>query len=192
MNKIFCIGANKTGTTSLKRQLIKYGLKTPLQIKHELLNKNISKGDFKALFELIIKFDFFQDSPFSHGLIFAQLDSYFPNSKFILTIRDNESWFDSLTKFHAKIFKKKSYKEIKISDLKKAKYVYEGYFYDSFKRNWLYDLNDGQIIYRNDLLYDKNHFIEKYNTRNKIIMNYFKERDNLLIIDITKEKSDQN
>ena len=65
MNKIFCIGANKTGTTSLKRQLIKYGLKTPLQIKHELLNKNISKGDFKALFELIIKFDFFQDSPFS-------------------------------------------------------------------------------------------------------------------------------
>lgn len=67
------------------------------------------------------EYSFFQDVPFSLPKFYKVLDKEFKNSKFILTIRDNENeWYDSLIRFYKKIFIN-FYNPKKISG-----YVYEG------------------------------------------------------------------
>jgi len=90
--KIFGIGLSRTGTKSLTKALNLLGLNVvhyPIdeQTCNELLR---GKCDFSILEDL----DGITDitvAPF-----FAQLDKMYPNSKFILTIRDKERWLKGL------------------------------------------------------------------------------------------------
>ncbi len=51
--------------------------------------------------------DAFQDVPFSNDYTYQVMDYAFPNSKFILTVRNSsEEWYESLTQFHAKMIGK--------------------------------------------------------------------------------------
>jgi lysyl-tRNA synthetase class I len=47
-------------------------------------------------FDLVEHFDAFQDNPWP--IIYKELDEKYPNSKFILTVRDSESWLVSQVK----------------------------------------------------------------------------------------------
>ena len=40
------------------------------------------------------------------------------------------------------------------------------------------------------MLYDESHYISLYEKRNQEIINFFKEKPNLLVIDLSKEKND--
>jgi len=90
-SKVFCIGFHKTGTTSLAVALRKLGYRVtgPNGTK----DPNIEKNVMPMAYDLAEKFDAFQDNPWP--IIFKELDKRFPNSKFILTLRNPQSWIKS-------------------------------------------------------------------------------------------------
>src|SRR5690606_32403789 len=102
---MFCIGLNKTGTTTLETGLKAFNYKMGDQKTGELLFKDWYKRDFKKIIALAKTADAFQDAPFSFPFTFIALDQHFPNAKFILTVRDSpEQWYKSLTTFHSKLW----------------------------------------------------------------------------------------
>lgn len=93
--KIFGIGLNKTGTTTLGSVLRDSG-KKHCSWNHDILEE-CRKGKFERFFETISKNDSFEDWPWP--LYFRLIDIYFPNSKFILTTRISvDVWLESLKK----------------------------------------------------------------------------------------------
>src|SRR5215217_356424 len=103
-NKVFCIGANKTGTTTMKGVFNIIGLRVAPQQEAELAALPFFKGKLGAMKSYIENYDAFQDVPFSIKSTYAQIDSLFPGSKFILTYRNSDEWFESLLAAHKKIF----------------------------------------------------------------------------------------
>ena len=61
--------------------------------------------DFKAIVQFCKTAQAFQDSPVSFPFTYVVLDHSFPGSKFILTVRDDDSqWYRSITRFHSKLW----------------------------------------------------------------------------------------
>ncbi|MEW6132914.1 MAG: sulfotransferase [Pseudomonadota bacterium] len=107
--KIFCIGRNKTGTTSLAAALRELGVRVGNQKPAELLLKDWAVRDFRRLVAYCHTAQAFQDIPFSLPYTFQAMDMHFPESKFILTVRDSaDQWYHSLVKFHKKIWGEKT------------------------------------------------------------------------------------
>ncbi len=188
-SKVFGIGANKTCTTTLELILKSLGLKMPIQTEQEiLLVKQLQNGNFTPLIDLVNKFDAFQDQPFSSDLTFSQVDALFPNSKFILTIREPEEWFASRIKFDLKRLGLSSVKELNESFFKnKLSYLYENYEYENLRRQAL-TVEENKVYENWDNIWDKKNAIERYKQRNKLIIKYFAFRQNqLLVIDLSKE-----
>lgn len=103
--KIFCIGKNKTGTTSLKAAMAELQYRVGVQRDAELLIHDWAIRDFRRIVRYCRSAEFFQDVPFSYPYTFIAMDQAFKGSKFILTVRDNpEQWYNSLVKFHSKLF----------------------------------------------------------------------------------------
>ena len=103
--KIFVVGQNKTATTSIREILIKLGFRMPnTQIQEKAIVAPLYKGDFLAVRHFIEQYDAFKDLPFSAENFYIVADVLFPNSKFILTIRDRNQWFRSLLIFQKKVF----------------------------------------------------------------------------------------
>ena len=89
--KIFCIGFHKTGTTSLAVALKTLGYR--VTGPNGVNDPDIAKNVYSMAHSLVTKYDSFQDNPWP--IIYKELDEKYPNSKFILTIRDSESWINS-------------------------------------------------------------------------------------------------
>ncbi len=187
--KVFGIGFNKTGTTTLETIFHLYGLSIPNQRDQEaIICHQLWHGNYTPLKEFVSQYDAFQDQPFSRDSSYIICDALFPNSKFILTIRDSNEWFQSLSKFHEKIFKFQDINKVTEEELReKADYLYENYFYETTKR-FLTIVEDDELSVRWDLLYNKDFYIAKYERRNADIIDYFKHRPtDLLVIDLTNE-----
>lgn len=90
--KIFCIGFHKTGTTSLDVALETLGYKVCHAV--EIENPDIADQAETIAFGLVEKFDAFQDNPWP--ILYRQLDTKYPGSKFILTVRPVKSWISSV------------------------------------------------------------------------------------------------
>jgi len=179
--KIFCIGNGKTGTTSLEKALSDFGYKLGCQEKGELLLNEYANRDFDKIINFCKSADAFQDAPFCFKYTFIHLDVAFPNSKFILTIRDSdEQWYNSLVNFHTKLFGKNNNIPT-AKDLKEAPYRYKGYVWDVRKKVW--GINDERNVYY------KKTFIEYYNSHNQMVIDYFKHKNNLLIINLSDKDS---
>ena len=101
-NKLFGIGANKTGTTTLDCVARKiYGLKSSQRAGVATIHQLMS-GNYSEFIKHMNSHDFHQDLPTSIKSFYVAIDALFPNSKFILTIRDSESWFESFFEFYYK------------------------------------------------------------------------------------------
>lgn len=87
--KVFCVGRNKTGTTSLRAALTILGYRIGRQRDAEALIEDWGRRDFRRLVAYCHTADAFQDVPFSHDYTFQAVDAAFPGSKFILTVRDS-------------------------------------------------------------------------------------------------------
>src|SRR5437763_5861921 len=87
--KIFCIGRNKTGTTSLTKAMMELGFITGNQGRAERLIDCYKLRNFKPIIAYCKTAQFFRDVPFSLPFTFIALDVAFPGSKFILTVRDS-------------------------------------------------------------------------------------------------------
>ena len=80
------------------------GYKIGHQRTAELLHKERAVRNFTQIIKYCKTAEFFQDFPFSKPFTFTSLDQAFPNSKFILTIRDSpEQWYNSLVKFRTRL-----------------------------------------------------------------------------------------
>ena len=91
MNKIFGIGFHKTGTHSLGAALKILGYEVCGFKRRALLE--IKNNNLDPAFDLVSKHDAFEDFPWP--LLYKELDEKFPDSKFILTIRESNSWLKS-------------------------------------------------------------------------------------------------
>jgi hypothetical protein len=194
INKVFVIGANKTGTTSMKEILLGLGFNVPNTQQQELVIVDaMYKGRFEEVKTFINQYDAFKDMPFSAENFYIVADVLFPNSKFILTIRARNVWFKSLLNFHKKVFGFKYARQANEQFFKnKNIYLEENYAYNNLKRLLLVfneDLNQaGGVNFAWNKSYSKRFRIARYSKRNEEIVRYFSSRlEQLLIIDITKE-----
>jgi Sulfotransferase domain len=190
-NKVFGIGFNKTGTTTLERVLRILGLSMPNQAQQEMrLVAQLHRGNFRPMVEFCSRFDAFQDLPFSAGTVYAQADALFPGSKFVLTVRDPDAWFDSLCRFHCRAFKVDSVAEFTESFFKdRTVYLYKNYTYENQRRIIARVVGD-ELVEDWSVLYDRDYRIDKYVRRNEAIRAYFADRPNdLLVVDISKEET---
>lgn len=113
-NKVFNIGFHKTGTTSLTWFMRQHGYhvlhNTALSMEQLALGSQMDAGiddgeqadlgsliDPALLERLVMAYDFFSDNPWP--LLYRHLDMLYPDSKFILTRRDVDSWINSLLKY---------------------------------------------------------------------------------------------
>lgn len=92
--KVFCIGFQKTGTTSLYAALTTLGYKTAAVVGRDWSADRLAVEGAELCVRTMREFDAAQDMPWP--LFFRELDAAYPGSKFILTVRDAERWFASI------------------------------------------------------------------------------------------------
>jgi hypothetical protein len=99
--KIVGVGLSKTGTKTLGTCLgdhFGYRHKT-----YDLAAFNqYRRADYAALMDTVAQYDSFEDWPWP--LLYREIDAHFPESKFILTVRENpELWYESLCKMAVRL-----------------------------------------------------------------------------------------
>ncbi len=196
-NKCFCIGAHKTGTTTMNQLMGLLGYDCAPQSEVEMATTHqVQLGIYRELKEIVSRYDFFQDSPFAYGVVFVALDALFPGSKFILTYRDPEEWWRSRINFDARRFgirpDEVNYETVSsiCSDSIAKNYLRIGYGRGNrtyWKTACVNDLD--LTVYDNpSLAYDKGHNISLYVSRRDSILKYFSKRpSDLLILELAKE-----
>lgn len=179
--KIFCIGQNKTGTTSLKQTFEQLGYLVGSQRSGELLLPNYIDGNFKPIIQYCRTAQVFQDIPFSLPKTYEIVDKAFPNSKFILSIRDSpEQWYKSITNFHGKMFGGGNVPSL--NDLKNADYVYKGFMWDANRA--IYDSPETDP-------YQKQILLNSYENYNQNVIKHFEGTNKLLVINLAAPGSYQ-
>lgn len=154
--KIIGIGFHKTGITSLKTALELLGYDT---VKgRQVYNENtitykesiffLKKQNYSLLLDLLNPYEAIVDNPWN--ILFKEIDSKFPNSKFILTLREEKSWLSSAKKH----------------------FVPRP---DTMIREWIYGVSA--------VADNESTFLERYKRHNQLVLDYFKDRpDDLLIV----------
>jgi hypothetical protein len=89
--KVFCIGFPKTGTSSMGVALKKLGYK--VTGPNGVNDPDICEHALSMALELAEQYDAFQDDPWPQ--LYREMDEHYPRSKFILTLRDPNSWIAS-------------------------------------------------------------------------------------------------
>jgi len=102
MSKVFCIGFQKTGTSSLSKALQALGFTVGDAVK--VLNQTVDwhvhdpKPEIvEKVLDVVAGVDAIQDSPCA--FIYRELDAAHPGAKFILTMRDTSDWLESYRRF---------------------------------------------------------------------------------------------
>jgi len=96
-SKVFEVGVAKTGTTSLAMAFEILGLRWAGWCPN--LYDEVKEGKFDNTLAYAEKFDAFKDGPWHEDDLYKILDRRFPDSKFILLERDDESWLKSIENF---------------------------------------------------------------------------------------------
>jgi len=94
--KVFCIGFHKTGTTSLYAALTALGYRVSGTVGHKWMAEDLKTNGAQLCIDIATKFDAAEDMPWPH--FYRELDAAYPGSKFILTLREPQSWFSSIDK----------------------------------------------------------------------------------------------
>ena len=122
--KVFCIGMQKTGTTSLGQALKFLGYR---------VNK-WNAGRWSLRFEncsdwlaSLARYDAVEDEP--AALLWRQLEKEYPNSLFILTTRNDKAWLESAKRFYSEYAGRR--KKVSIYNRQKSlafrNFVYDGH-----------------------------------------------------------------
>ncbi len=192
-DKVFGIGAHKTGTTSLQTIYRLCGLIPGDQAAGELTSYAARRGRYQPLVDYCRTAEAFQDTPFAFGRIYAALDALFPDSRFILTVRDPDDWFRSLETFTAKRYGVPS-GGVTRQLVEADGYLFPGYSAEEHCFAYLMDPpsyrpgeGEGAQV-RWDQLFDRDRYVGVYERRNQEIRDHFKGRpEQLLEIDLTQE-----
>jgi hypothetical protein len=161
--KVFGIGLSKTGTTSLGLALNRLGIAT-IDFPHDPTTlRQLENGDYRL--HVLERYRAVTDTPVAP--YYAQLDKLFPGSKFILTVRDPESWLRSVEE-HWKF------------SLEWAEHHRDFYRFAYFMHVAVY----GSYAFERD----RYAYVYAQHTRN--VLDYFKDRpDDLLVLNVCAGES---
>lgn len=178
--KIFVIGSNKTGTTSLGTALNNLGYRLGNQLEAEMLIDDWAKRDFRRLIKYCHSADAFQDIPFSLAYTFQAMDAAFPGSKFILSVRDNaDQWYRSLTRFH---MKRRGLERLPtVDEMRSDPYVWPGYVLHAFQL--MFEVEGNSV-------WDECRLKKHYSNHIQTVRSYFRHRSkDLLEINLSETDS---
>jgi hypothetical protein len=177
-NKVFCVGLNKTGTTSWAQAMRNLGYVVASETAATMLFDDWAKGDFTQIIAYChTDGQAFQDIPFSLPGTYRIMDRTFPGSKFVLTVRDSaEQWYDSLTVYHGKRWSPSGKVPPTPEELDRAVYWRKGFIRDYCRR--VFNTPLGNPYHRETLL----SFYQSYNQE---ITTYFSKRPkDFLIVNV--------
>jgi len=186
--KIFCIGYNKTGSTSLYHSILNLGFKGDLNTMEEgeFLMYDVAEGNVNNVIDWIEKrndVSLFKDVPFSIPHVWKSLYEKYPTAIYILSERDtSEQWYNSIYKFHIQGFgfsPNPTWDEVS-----KASYRY---LRNDYKGGFLYDYMS-YTYGKEGLPYDKAKLISSYESHNKEVKEFFKDKDNFISINVSNDK----
>ncbi|MCF7914652.1 MAG: hypothetical protein K9L66_05755 [Spirochaetaceae bacterium] len=129
--RVFCIGLNKTATSSLHAAFLMLGYSSLHQsyTAEKMLHKAIMKN--KKLLHYMQQYDVFSDYPYFR--YFKELDMQYPGSKFILNTRNREEWIKSRISHDNRWNKKYPHKTPRPVDEAQAEKL--GNFFDAVHRD---------------------------------------------------------
>jgi hypothetical protein len=149
--KVFCIGMFKTGTTSIGRAFDILGYKTmhgPWWPKNKMIvddwyeRPEEWKNYYGVIKNKIDGYNAFQDYPWM--FLYKEIDGWYPNVKFILSVREYESVAESEIRWWKK-------NRVPINKIP-----------------------------------SKDKFMQRYNDHKNNVLKYFKDKNNILIMNITE------
>jgi hypothetical protein len=179
MRKVFGVGFSKTGTTSLEIALQDFDLNVcrgHWESNHSnYLMSLFVNQDFEEIRRMTSYWDAYADAPWGGGDLYLKLHEWYPDAKFILTVRDPNKWFRSFTNM---------IKEHESED---------GSFTE-FHKNGKYGaaLFFERIYKVEDIRNQKEKIISYYESINKSIEDYFKGNPNFIKIDLTANEDSEN
>jgi len=185
-NKVFCVGLNKTGTTSWAEAMRELGYVVGSETKATMFYYDWTSGDYSHVIDYCrTDGEAFQDMPFSLPGTFLELDAAFPDSKFVLTIRDSaEQWYNSLIRFHGKLWSTAGRFPPSPEDLVRAVYWRKGFPADYCHNVFKTPISDP---------YNRETLLEFYMDYNAAIERYFTNRpSDLLVLNVAKPKALNN
>jgi len=150
MNKIFGIGWAKTGTTTLGKCFQILGFDH--QGQRLDLVRDLKDNDLSRIKSIAIEKESFEDWPWI--ILFKELDELFPESKFVLTTRDEKRWLES-------------YRNMLESQEKASEELNE-------TRRILYDLPFPNVT--------DDQLLERYRSHNREVIKYFSDRPHTLLV----------
>ena len=185
--KVFVIGANKTGTTSMNKFLQDLGYRTGPQRRFEMLRHQYYDGDWQEILKIIHNYEAFQDVPFSMSTdsFISEIRGLYPTAKFILTTRDDASaWYASLIRFHRKLWYGNKAK-IEWCDVQKVRYRGR-----SPERSILY-MHNMEVLESSykKAPYDQKVLESWYDEYNERIMQLFKDDVNFIHVNLKDHDS---
>ena len=165
--KIFGIGYAKTATSSLGKALEILGYRC-IHDPYELLPGIFPEelADFPKNPDILNDNDAFAGVV---GLAFRELDRSCPGSKVILTVRDEDKWLNSIRDhLHPKSKATRMDTEIPLQPFVRAR------------------MFNGHLWYEDELADD---YLQAFRDHNREVMDYFRDRNNLLVMDVEKGHS---
>lgn len=137
--KVFIIGYNKTGTTSLKRLFENWGFSIGDEaVGHILTEDWLVHGRTDRILRFVETAQVFQDKPFSTDGLYKVLDEAYPDALFILSVRaSDQEWYDSWIRHHVNRYSGDPKRLPTLEELKENRnWLYKGYFFDSDAMQW--------------------------------------------------------
>jgi hypothetical protein len=158
--RIFGIGMQKTGTNSLHKAFQRLGLKSLHWGTASLAKQIWQEMNTEGRSITLEQYDSASDLPIP--LLFKKLDASYAGSKFILTIRNEARWLDSVRRH-----------------------------FDPEQNRWARTWDEEPFAHRSHELtygrrdFDTQVFIERYRKHNMEVLNYFRDRpDSLLVMNL--------
>lgn len=103
--KVIGIGFHKTGTTTLGAALERLGYKVchgaaPVRsvLGHRRMMDLLINNELAEIMKVAGWYDAFEDNPWF--VLFRELDQWYPGSRFILTVRDEGAWIESVLRYY--------------------------------------------------------------------------------------------
>ena len=102
-DKVFCVGFNKTATSTLRKCLCILGVEPFVSSKHpktvQFNHAIFDHNNYEPMLRHAENFRGFKDRPWNIWESYKHLDQRFPGSKFILTVRAPDNWWRSVERW---------------------------------------------------------------------------------------------
>ena len=187
--RIFGVGLNKTGTTTLRRCFNILGL-GPVAPGGSRETKKCTRyilkyHNYNLALRVAAKYRCFEDRPWNLWEMYKKADQGFPGSKFILTVRESEKWWRSVERWlifsKPRILNKYCHQfniknipsiEAKSMEIQQLSSQHENEPETEMMKKIISPL--------------KEQMIAEYEKYNRMVIDYFSGRDNLFIVNFEK------